>query len=129
MRCIRTIDAYNITIYKENNIREKDKGVIVDGWNIIYKLGKYIQNPGIDKTMQYRTNTQTKNLIRGKKINNKKDLTGGFEFIRKKTDQDGIEEGGLVDLDEPGVPGLEVVEGGGKKTFPKILRATEGEQG
>lgn len=57
-RCIRTIDAYNITIYKENNIRDKDKGMIVERWNIIYKLGKYIQNPRTNKAMQYRTNTQ-----------------------------------------------------------------------
>ena len=35
----------------------------------------------------------------------------------------------LVDLDELGVPGREVVGGGGKKKFPKMLRATEGEQG
>ncbi|KAE8124344.1 hypothetical protein FH972_019242 [Carpinus fangiana] len=37
--------------------------------------------------------------------------------------------GGLVDLDELGLPGLEVGGGGGKKKIPKILQATEGEQG
>jgi hypothetical protein len=52
------LDTYNITIYKEINIKEKNKGMIAERWNIIYKLGKYIQNLRKDKAMQYRSKTR-----------------------------------------------------------------------